>query len=251
MCEKCNGELFIIENDSQKNTGGYPSVIPCPNCYSKLCLSLCDFEPKYYSKVFTLEDFKENLQVLQFKIVNNFIENYPKPIKYNNIEKYGFYLYGGYGSGKTSLTATIIFELFKRKKIKITDNDNIPKFISMNSIFDIIRQQNFSPDIPGTLDNGYLLEKLKSHPFYIFDDFGTQNMTRWILEQLYIIFNARYSQNNFQIITSNVSLQGVYSFIEASKMQDYEKKNFERILDRWQESLIIIKMGNKNYRKDK
>lgn len=103
-----------------------------------------------------------------------------------------FVIFGSYGSGKTHLAAAIAnYQL------------NIgapPLFIVVPDLLDHLRA-TFSPDSGTTLDRRF--DEIKSSSLLVLDDLGTQNMTPWVREKLYQLFNYRYTAQLPTVITTS------------------------------------------------
>jgi DNA replication protein DnaC len=98
---------------------------------------------------------------------------------------------GPYGSGKTHLAAAIA---------NYRDDLGIPQlFVSVPDLLDHLRS-TFRPDSPSGLDRQ--MEEVRNADFLILDDLGTQNMTPWVREKLFQLFNYRYLNELPTVITT-------------------------------------------------
>jgi DNA replication protein DnaC len=98
---------------------------------------------------------------------------------------------GPYGCGKTHLAAAIANYR--------ADQGYLPMFIVVPDLFTHLRA-TFGPRSPVTLDRQF--EKVKNSQLLILDDLGTQNMTPWVREKLYQLFNHRYMAELPTVITT-------------------------------------------------
>lgn len=101
-------------------------------------------------------------------------------------------LFGGYGSGKTHLAAAIA-----NHQVNIGAP---PLFIVVPDLLDHLRA-TFSPESGTTLDRRF--DEIKTASLLVLDDLGTQNMTPWVREKLYQLFNYRYTAQLPTVITTS------------------------------------------------
>jgi len=66
-------------------------------------------------------------------------------------------------------------------------------------LFDHLRS-TFGPKSTVSLD--YRFEEIRTAPVLILDDLGTQNVTPWVREKLYQLFNYRYDAELPTVITT-------------------------------------------------
>jgi DNA replication protein DnaC len=102
-------------------------------------------------------------------------------------------LYGPFGAGKTHLAASVAHSLVERRSV----------------IFQVV------PDLLGSIRSAFdpqsdvsahrLLEMVKNVNVLILDDLGEENETPWVREQLYVIFNHRYTYRMPTVVTTNKS----------------------------------------------
>jgi len=100
-------------------------------------------------------------------------------------------LTGPFGSGKTHLAAAIAN--FRADQGKSTI------FVVVPDLFDHLRS-TFGPKSTVSLD--YRFEEIRTAPVLILDDLGTQNVTPWVREKLYQLFNYRYDAELPTVITT-------------------------------------------------
>ena len=121
------------------------------------------------------------------KMAKGFIENRPKR---------GVFFYGATGTGKTFLAA-IIAQSFIRDGKRVA-------FFDMPALFDAIKHTFDTNE--STAD---FLNKVCNADLLILDDMGTERVTDWTSEQLYLIVNRRYNANRPLVATSNFDLAGL------------------------------------------
>lgn len=111
---------------------------------------------------------------------------------------------GGYGSGKTHLAAAIANY---RASLGTP-----PLFVMVPDLLDHLRA-TFSPNSATTYDRRF--EEIRATPLLILDDLGTQNMTPWVREKLYQLFNHRYNAQLPTVISTSDSLEEMDARIRA------------------------------------
>lgn len=101
------------------------------------------------------------------------------------------YLWGGNGTGKTTLAAAIARRLLDRQPLMI---GSVQLLIELQSTY-------------GTPDReADILEKYSSAPILIIDDLGKEQQTDWTASRLYAIVDARYGRMLPTVVTSNFRL---------------------------------------------
>jgi len=98
---------------------------------------------------------------------------------------------GPFGCGKTHLAAAIANYR--------ADMGYLPMFVVVPDLLDHLRA-TFGPRSTVTLDRRF--EEVKNAQLLILDDLGTQNMTPWVREKLYQLFNFRYNAEIPTVITT-------------------------------------------------
>lgn len=100
-------------------------------------------------------------------------------------------LMGGHGAGKTHLAAAIANTLRQR-------GDHV-LFVVVPELLDHLRS-TFVPDSPIGYDE--LFERVKTCPYLILDDLGSQSSTPWAREKLYQLINYRYNAALPMVVTT-------------------------------------------------
>lgn len=121
------------------------------------------------------------------KIAKGFTANRPKR---------GVFFYGATGTGKTFLAA-IIAQSFIRDGKRVA-------FYDMPSLFDAIKHTFDAKE--STAD---FLNRVCDSDLLVLDDMGTERVTDWTAEQLYLIVNRRYNANRPLVATSNFDFNGL------------------------------------------
>jgi len=211
ICEKCKDVGYI----PQKNG----SVRKCE------CLVLKE-KMAIVERLF--KDSKIPKRYLDFNYDNLVLDkSFIEKIKTHDLKekRNSLLLFGGYGSGKTTLATVYL-------KAKV--NEGIAGiFISVPDLLDHIRSaydeaQRLSPD--------EIIEQAKKVDLLVLDDLGAEKPSEWVKEKLFQIVNYRYNELLPTIFTSNLS------------PEELENKIGERIVARIMEMAKIIKLVGRNLR---
>ncbi|MBI4785437.1 MAG: ATP-binding protein [Chloroflexi bacterium] len=107
-------------------------------------------------------------------------------------------LKGGFGCGKTHLAAAVANARLARGEPVL--------FVIVPDLLDHLRA-TFAPASRVTYDDRF--ESVRSTPFLILDDLGSQTATAWAQEKLFQLLNHRYNAQLPTIITMNRELEEV------------------------------------------
>jgi DNA replication protein DnaC len=158
---------------------------------------------------------------------------FPPRIRYTletvNFEPLTFepmYVYGSNGTGKTTHAAIRLLGNIKRESDLKTH-----KFVSVPAFLHELRQ-NFANDGVEDLINIY--SKCK---FLVFDDIGSEKVTDWVYQTLFLVVNYRYEHMLSTIFTSNLDLDEL-----AARLGD------TRISSRIQEMCRVFELSGKDRR---
>jgi DNA replication protein DnaC len=119
-------------------------------------------------------------------------------------------LLGRHGSGKTHLAAAMANDRLRRGLSTL--------FIVTPDLLDALRA-SFSGEGESSYDKVFY--EVRSTPFLILDDFGTQASKPWAREKLYQILNYRYNAQLPTVITTNLALEEIDPPLQ-SRMSDQE-----------------------------
>lgn len=154
-----------------------------------------------YSGISSSLDFLHNLSFATFEMrqKENLLPDHVKSLEnaFNAAREFAddpdgwLVLTGPYGCGKTHLAAAIANYR--------ADLGHLPMFVVVPDLLDHLRS-TFGPRSTVTLDRRF--EEVKNAQLLILDDLGTQNMTPWVREKLYQLFNYRYNAELPTVITT-------------------------------------------------
>jgi DNA replication protein DnaC len=172
-----------------------------PEMVTRVNIMAPDYRRPAHDSIGSSMDFMHNLTFATFKLRNNenLLPDHVKSLEnaFNNAREFAEYpdgwlvLTGPYGCGKTHLAAAIAN--FR------ADQGHMLMFEVVPDLMDHLRA-TFGPRSTTTLDRRF--EEIKNANLLILDDLGTQNMTPWVREKLYQLFNYRYNAELPTVITT-------------------------------------------------
>jgi DNA replication protein DnaC len=141
--------------------------------------------PKYRGVSFDRPPVTE-MPTPQVRVVRRFVRDLDDNLRQGR----GLWLYGGVGTGKTTLAMLVSrTALDAGHTVAIY---SVPKLLS---------------EIRGTYDSGDYLAffaRLEAVDLLHLDDVGSERRTPWVLEQLYSLINARYEAERSVLVTTNL-----------------------------------------------
>lgn len=121
------------------------------------------------------------------------VREYCEAIDSNIAEGRGLWLYGGPGTGKTTLAMLISrIALEAGRSVAIY---SLPKLLA--------RIRRTYDDEAGEQSYLEFFERLTGVDLLHLDDLGAENRTEWVIEQLYALVNERYESRKALIVTTN------------------------------------------------
>jgi DNA replication protein DnaC len=121
--------------------------------------------------------------------IQKYLENWDK----NRDEGRGLYFCGDVGSGKTHLAVAVMNELMSYQRIPSL-------FVTVPELLDNLRG---SYNDPGrNLDEW--MNSVKNADLLVLDDLGSERVTEWVRERIFVIVNHRYRETLPTLFTSNI-----------------------------------------------
>lgn len=140
------------------------------------------------------------------------------------IPKRGLFLHGSVGAGKTLLGTVILNTLMLRFQ-------KPGRFIDTTAWLNRLRE-SFDPDNPWSKSTYEIMNPPCEWPIVMIDDLAAEKETDWVEERLYQLIDARYANERFTIVTTNVPLEAI------------SKLSRGRIFSRLKEMCLFVEMNN-------
>ncbi len=123
---------------------------------------------------------------------------------------WGYYFHGPVGTGKTDMAVSLLKNIILNTepvdnygRFKIPDD--LALFVSVPVMLLNIRSAFKSE----TADESGLIKKYTKPFVLVMDDLGTEKVTEWVMQTLYVIINSRYEEEKQTIFTSNYCLEDI------------------------------------------
>jgi len=157
--------------------------------------------------------------------LTDFMKNYP------NVNK-GLYLHGSFGGGKSYLITAMFNEMAKQ---------NVRSMIIFFSETIQELKSSFDTDFSDRILN------LKKTPLLLIDDFGAENMTPWVRDEIICpILQYRMDEKLPTFITSNLDLEALEDHLSLDGKEVVKAK---RIIERVKQLCDVLEMNSANMRK--
>ena len=161
-----------------------------------------------------LERFKAGLE----KNIQTILQRMGVPKRFlnpkSNAEKLnscqGYFFHGPVGTGKTDMAVSLLKNIVLNAEPvleygKYRLRENLGMFISVPVMLLNIRSAFKSE----TIDESELIKKYVKPEVLVMDDLGTEKVTDWVMQTLYVIINSRYEEEKQTLITSNYGLEDI------------------------------------------
>ena len=231
-CQKCKG----LESCYNQQKGYYTDYVNGSFCYKKcrylnpnknsLITNFYIPERQMYSKIDKFDINSESRNKI-FKYINTFVND-----MLSGKETKGLYVYGECSKGKTFVLAMIA---------NLLNENNIKSTIC------------YFPDLAASIRNDYysdkeryeeVIDNLRNTPILLVDDFGSENMTEWLRDEvLGPIINYRMSMRFPVFMSSNVEPKALEEHIAIDKDND-SKLKAKRIVNRLNSLMLTISMDD-------
>ncbi len=154
-------------------------------------------------------------------------------------EKRALYLFGALGHGKTSIAVSIIQAAMRREESAVF----IRSLDLMNRLKEAIRR--------GTHDGDDLLHAVKKVKWLALDDLATEAPTRYVIQELKGIIEARMDAGLYTIFTSNLSLGDLVNYWRPDDVEEEVFYPGQRVIDRIAEYSEAVFVRGRNQRERK
>lgn len=181
----------------------------------------------------TLDSFKTTSP--KTKALKKLAEDYVKEWPNNRAVGRGLFLCGNVGVGKTHIAAGITQRL-------IYDHGVQSLFLPVP---DLLQRVRGSISTDGGVND--LLKLYSNVELLVLDDIGTERVTEWVAEFLYLLINARYEAMLPTLYTSNMTPNEIISKMALSNLS----LTGERIVDRILEMSLVVNIGIKDSHRGK
>lgn len=176
-------------------------------------------DPKYISFTFDVDDLKHSDITDKCK---GYVTEWDK-MRDNNI---GILFYGPVGTGKTFYAGCIANALIEKL---------VPVLVtSFSAVISSLQALSFGED------KNEVFKKLQEPDLLILDDCGIERSTEYILEQMFLIVDARYRSNKPLIVTTNLTPDELTT----------KRLEYARIYDRILENSLQIQVKGASRRLD-
>lgn len=135
----------------------------------------------------------------------------------------GLLIIGEVGTGKSHLSAAVLRLMVERQMVSL--------FAPVPSLLDDVRRSFNARD---SADDPFA--EVMSAPVVVLDDIGTEQVTPWVLERLFVLVNHRYNHLLTTIVTSNLEPD-----VLAARVGD-------RIVSRLAEMCTVVRLAGDDRR---
>jgi len=125
------------------------------------------------------------------------IRAYVRNLDRNLDEGRGIWMFGGHGTGKTTLAMII-------SKAAL----DLGRSVAIYSVPRLLAEIRRTFDDGSELTQTQLVDRLAAVDLLHLDDVGAEQTSDWVLEQLYAIVNARYEAEKSIVVTTNLTELG-------------------------------------------
>ncbi|MCL4497327.1 MAG: ATP-binding protein [Deltaproteobacteria bacterium] len=132
----------------------------------------------------------------------------------NNTEKLklgqGYFFHGPVGTGKTDLAVSFLKNIILNvEPVLEYENYKLPENMAMFISVPVMLLNIRSAFKSETTDESEVIKKYTKPEVLVMDDLGTEKVTEWVMQTLYVIINSRYEEEKQTIFTSNYCLEDI------------------------------------------
>src|ERR687889_170434 len=160
----------------------------CPHCGRELEAEFYKFPPALQSKYGKPGEWYYHPCTPDCEKKNEYLESWEENREAGN----GLYFCGGVGTGKTHLAVAVMNELIRKKRVPSL-------FVTVPELLDNLREVYNKPG--RNLDEW--MDAVQNADLLILDDLGSERVTDWVRERIFVIVNHRYRESLPTIFTSN------------------------------------------------
>jgi DNA replication protein DnaC len=196
-CPRCGGRGWLVVSDGK---AGSARSCPCreEGAVSRL-LAAAGIPPRYqHCKLSNFQPAREFPQLLQGRTV---AERYAAEFlqEGGGFRRSGLLFLGPPGVGKTHLAAGVLRDVVERYRVR-------GRFVEFTALIHQI-QSTFDPGSPESKRE--ILDPLMTAELLVLDELGSQQLTPWVREILYLIINHRYTRQLPTLFTTNYRLESM------------------------------------------
>ena len=207
-CPKCKDVGYVVINNVAQKCDCQKTSKALPSKFNNIFLS--DFDLSYYPGTMLDPERSDETYLDKAEKVLKSAKKLVEDVRGNKSNIKGLLIEGPVGSGKTHLVCGIYNELVK-------SHIDVAFFV----VPDFLEQSK--EDMFAEGEGKGVFNKAKKVKVLILDDLGAHNYTSWSINQLYSLINYRLNNELVTIITTNLTLSEIDTYLDqriASRITD-------------------------------